>query len=197
MARGPWPSMALTTLRQCLAVHVSTEAISMTGCIHCQKFSASGSACRLWTERSQVRAVASTHCTVCEKDLPLITSPRPRTVREATALGTSFFFRDICHYYITLMHFSILYIMTEWKGDNIIVLRKHSKMMRPWLEIYEYFVPISKSCHGWAATCFWDMEERMRSLRTAVPAMATWFKTISLIQHFFWIKGNRNWKQIK
>jgi len=51
---------------------------------------ASGSACRLWTERSQVRAVASTHCTVCGKDLPLITSPRPRTVREPTALGTSF-----------------------------------------------------------------------------------------------------------
>jgi len=38
---------------------------------------ASGSACRLWTERSQVRAVASTHCTMCGKDLPLITSPRP------------------------------------------------------------------------------------------------------------------------
>jgi hypothetical protein len=52
--------------------------------------SASGSACRLWTERSQVRAVASTHCTMCGKDLPLITSPRSRTVREPTALGTSF-----------------------------------------------------------------------------------------------------------
>jgi len=50
------------------------------------------SACRLWTERSQVRAVASTHCTVCGKDLPLITSPRPRTVREPTALGTSYIF---------------------------------------------------------------------------------------------------------
>jgi len=35
--------------------------------------------------------VASTHCMVCGKDLPLITSPRPRTVREPTALGTSFF----------------------------------------------------------------------------------------------------------
>jgi len=33
---------------------------------------ASGSACRLWTKRSQVRAVASTHCTMCGKDLPLI-----------------------------------------------------------------------------------------------------------------------------
>jgi hypothetical protein len=53
--------------------------------------SASGSACRLWTERSQVRAVASTHCTMSGKDLPLITSPRPRTVRERTALSTSFF----------------------------------------------------------------------------------------------------------
>jgi hypothetical protein len=28
-------------------------------------------------------------CTMCGKDLPLITSPRPRTVREPTALGTS------------------------------------------------------------------------------------------------------------
>jgi hypothetical protein len=35
--------------------------------------------------------VASTHCTMCGKDLPLITSPRPRTVREPMALGTSFF----------------------------------------------------------------------------------------------------------
>jgi len=32
------------------------------------------------------------HCTVCGKDLPLITSPRPRAVREPTALGTSFFY---------------------------------------------------------------------------------------------------------
>ena len=48
---------------------------------------ASGSACILWTERSQVRAVASAHCTMCGKDL-LITSTRPRTVREPTALGT-------------------------------------------------------------------------------------------------------------
>jgi len=51
---------------------------------------ASGSAYRLWTERSQVRAVAFTHCTVCGKDLPLITFPRPRTVREPTALGWIF-----------------------------------------------------------------------------------------------------------
>ena len=35
--------------------------------------------------------MVSTYCTVCEKDLPLITSPRPRIVREPTALGTSFF----------------------------------------------------------------------------------------------------------
>ena len=56
---------------------------------------ASGSACCLWTERSQVRAVASTHCTVCGKDLPLITSPRPRTVREPMALGTSFFLESV------------------------------------------------------------------------------------------------------
>jgi hypothetical protein len=53
------------------------------------RLSKSGSACRLWTKRSQVRAVASTHCTMCGKGLPLITSPRPRTVREPTTLGTS------------------------------------------------------------------------------------------------------------
>jgi len=40
--------------------------------------------------------VASIHCTMCGKDLPLITSSRPRTVREPTALGTSFLVHEDC-----------------------------------------------------------------------------------------------------
>jgi hypothetical protein len=47
----------------------------------------------MWIERSQVLAVTSTHCTMYGKDLPLVTSSRPRTVREPTTLGSSFLIR--------------------------------------------------------------------------------------------------------
>jgi len=33
-----------------------------------------------------IEPLQGAHCTVCGKDLPLITSPRPRAVREPTAL---------------------------------------------------------------------------------------------------------------
>ena len=99
---------------------------------------ASGSACRLWTERSQVRAVASTHCTVCGKDLPLITSSRPRTVREPTALGTSFLTR-----YIDFLHIQHHTLHKTWYDhQNLAWLNCYELIPQPVLKSLDIFVTI-------------------------------------------------------
>ena len=99
---------------------------------------ASGSACRLWTERSQVRVVASTHCTVCGKDLPLITSSRPRTVREPTALGTSFLTR-----YIDFLHIQHHTLHKTWYDhQNLAWLNCYELIPQPVLKSLDIFVTI-------------------------------------------------------
>jgi hypothetical protein len=68
------------------------------------------------------RAVVSTHCTMCGKDLPLITPSDPRTVRESTTLGTSFF---------------------RWQYVGLVVCTSKRRTARQWLDrlillVYKY-----------------------------------------------------------
>jgi len=112
---------------------------------------ASGSACRLWTERSQVRAVVSTYCTVCGKDLPLITSPRPRTVREPTALGTSFF--------LSLERWWFLFFWRKNCGGDPHSIKNliYQKMVIPWQHRHSglfFMWPYPNSCKAHSFECY-------------------------------------------